>query len=101
MSTTTTTSGRGDRTWLVAVAASLWGISSLWRGPLAYGQATAVRTGVLLPSTLSRARPAPGPPSPAPWRAAPAGGLIISAIRVVLCPFLRRVDASMFVNPAN
>lgn len=35
MSTTTTTSGRGDRTWLVAVAASLWGISSLWRGPLA------------------------------------------------------------------
>ncbi len=24
-----------DRTWLVAVAASLWGLSSLWRGPLA------------------------------------------------------------------
>ncbi|WP_299443329.1 DMT family transporter [uncultured Phycicoccus sp.] len=26
---------RSDRTWLVAVAASLWGLSSLWRGPLA------------------------------------------------------------------
>lgn len=26
---------RGDRTWLVAVAASLWGLSALWRGPLA------------------------------------------------------------------
>ena len=26
---------RGDRTWLIAIAASLWGISSLWRGPLA------------------------------------------------------------------
>lgn len=25
----------GDRTWLVAIAASLWGLSSLWRGPLA------------------------------------------------------------------
>jgi drug/metabolite transporter (DMT)-like permease len=25
----------GDRTWLVAIAASLWGVSSLWRGPLA------------------------------------------------------------------
>lgn len=25
----------GDRTWLIALAASLWGISSLWRGPLA------------------------------------------------------------------
>jgi drug/metabolite transporter (DMT)-like permease len=24
----------GDRTWLVAVAASFWGISSIWRGPL-------------------------------------------------------------------
>ncbi|MFK5633120.1 DMT family transporter [Ornithinimicrobium sp. LYQ103] len=24
-----------DRTWLVAVAASLWGLSALWRGPLA------------------------------------------------------------------
>lgn len=24
-----------DRTWLVALAASLWGLSSLWRGPLA------------------------------------------------------------------
>ena len=31
----TTTTRRSDRTWLVAVAASLWGISSLWRGPLA------------------------------------------------------------------
>jgi drug/metabolite transporter (DMT)-like permease len=29
------THGSGDRTWLVAIAASLWGISSLWRGPLA------------------------------------------------------------------
>lgn len=29
------TPARGDRTWLVAIAASLWGISSLWRGPLA------------------------------------------------------------------
>ena len=37
MSTTTTTSGRGDRTWRGAVAASLWGISSLWRGPVAQG----------------------------------------------------------------
>ncbi|MFX0537936.1 DMT family transporter [Ornithinimicrobium sp. Y1847] len=27
--------GGGDRTWLVAVAASLWGLSALWRGPLA------------------------------------------------------------------
>lgn len=26
---------RADRTWLIAVAASFWGISSLWRGPLA------------------------------------------------------------------
>lgn len=26
---------RGDRTWLVAVAASLWGLSALWRSPLA------------------------------------------------------------------
>ncbi|QKE82544.1 DMT family transporter [Arthrobacter sp. NEB 688] len=25
----------GDRTWLVALAATLWGVSSLWRGPLA------------------------------------------------------------------
>ena len=25
----------GDRTWLVALAASLWGLSALWRGPLA------------------------------------------------------------------
>lgn len=25
----------GDRTWLVALAASMWGVSSLWRGPLA------------------------------------------------------------------
>lgn len=25
----------GDRTWLVAVAASLWGLSALWRSPLA------------------------------------------------------------------
>lgn len=32
--TATSTQG-GDRTWLVAIAASLWGISSLWRGPLA------------------------------------------------------------------
>ena len=24
-----------DRTWLVALAASLWGLSALWRGPLA------------------------------------------------------------------
>ena len=24
----------GDRTWLVALAASFWGISSIWRGPL-------------------------------------------------------------------
>lgn len=31
----TTTTRRGDRTWLVAVAASLWGVSSLWRSPLA------------------------------------------------------------------
>ncbi len=31
----TTATRRSDRTWLVAVAASLWGISSLWRGPLA------------------------------------------------------------------
>ncbi len=28
------TSQGSDRTWLVAVAASLWGLSSLWRGPL-------------------------------------------------------------------
>lgn len=28
------TSPGSDRTWLVAVAASLWGLSSLWRGPL-------------------------------------------------------------------
>jgi drug/metabolite transporter (DMT)-like permease len=26
---------RGDRTWLVALAASLWGLSALWRSPLA------------------------------------------------------------------
>ena len=26
---------RGDRTWLVAMAASLWGLSALWRSPLA------------------------------------------------------------------
>ncbi|MDO5504399.1 MAG: DMT family transporter [Actinomycetia bacterium] len=26
---------RADRTWLVAVAASLWGLSALWRSPLA------------------------------------------------------------------
>lgn len=26
---------RGDRTWLVAVAASFWGLSALWRSPLA------------------------------------------------------------------
>lgn len=26
---------RDDRTWLVALAASLWGLSALWRGPLA------------------------------------------------------------------
>ena len=26
---------RADRTWLVALAASLWGLSALWRGPLA------------------------------------------------------------------
>ena len=25
----------GDRSWLVALAASLWGLSALWRGPLA------------------------------------------------------------------
>jgi drug/metabolite transporter (DMT)-like permease len=31
----TTATRRSDRTWLVAVAASLWGISALWRGPLA------------------------------------------------------------------
>lgn len=30
-----TMQSRSDRTWLVAVAASLWGVSSLWRGPLA------------------------------------------------------------------
>ena len=24
-----------DRTWLVALAASFWGLSALWRGPLA------------------------------------------------------------------
>lgn len=35
MHTTATPSPGGDRTWLVAVAASLWGVSSLWRGPLA------------------------------------------------------------------
>lgn len=29
------TAYRGDRTWLVALAASLWGLSALWRGPLA------------------------------------------------------------------
>ena len=28
---------RGDRTWLVAVAASLWGLSALWRSRLAGG----------------------------------------------------------------
>lgn len=28
---------RGDRTWLVAIAASLWGLSALWRSPLAAG----------------------------------------------------------------
>ena len=32
---TSTVTRAGDRTWLVAVAASLWGVSSLWRGPLA------------------------------------------------------------------
>lgn len=32
---TTPSTRDGDRTWLVALAASLWGISSLWRGPLA------------------------------------------------------------------
>ena len=31
----TGTAYRADRTWLVAVAASLWGLSALWRGPLA------------------------------------------------------------------
>jgi drug/metabolite transporter (DMT)-like permease len=30
-----TTRAGGDRTWLVALAATLWGVSSLWRGPLA------------------------------------------------------------------
>jgi drug/metabolite transporter (DMT)-like permease len=29
------TAYRPDRTWLVALAASLWGLSALWRGPLA------------------------------------------------------------------
>ena len=33
MSLTTTRSA--DRTWLIALAASLWGVSSVWRGPLA------------------------------------------------------------------
>ena len=28
-------STRTDRTWMVALAASLWGLSALWRGPLA------------------------------------------------------------------
>jgi drug/metabolite transporter (DMT)-like permease len=27
--------GRADRTWLIAVAASLWGLSAIWRDPLA------------------------------------------------------------------
>ena len=27
--------GRSDLTWLVAIAASFWGLSALWRGPLA------------------------------------------------------------------
>lgn len=31
----TGTAYRADRTWLVALAASLWGLSALWRGPLA------------------------------------------------------------------
>lgn len=31
----TATSTRPDRTWMVALAASLWGLSALWRGPLA------------------------------------------------------------------
>ncbi|MBM6400817.1 DMT family transporter [Phycicoccus sonneratiae] len=30
-----TTRPGADRTWLVALAATLWGLSSLWRGPLA------------------------------------------------------------------
>lgn len=30
----TVTPHRADRTWLVALAASLWGLSALWRGPL-------------------------------------------------------------------
>lgn len=30
----TLTPHRTDRTWLVALAASLWGLSALWRGPL-------------------------------------------------------------------
>ena len=30
-----TPTSRTDRTWLVALAASLWGLSALWRGPLA------------------------------------------------------------------
>lgn len=29
-----TPTGRGDRTWLVALAASMWGLSALWREPL-------------------------------------------------------------------
>lgn len=33
--TVSETAYRGDRTWLVALAASLWGLSALWRGPLA------------------------------------------------------------------
>ncbi|GAA5160668.1 DMT family transporter [Ornithinimicrobium tianjinense] len=30
-----TRAARTDRTWMVALAASLWGLSALWRGPLA------------------------------------------------------------------
>lgn len=30
-----TAAARTDRTWMVALAASLWGLSALWRGPLA------------------------------------------------------------------
>ena len=26
---------RADRTWLIALAASLWGLSAIWRDPLA------------------------------------------------------------------
>src|SRR6478752_6722936 len=41
----------------------------MWRGPLAYGQATAVRTVVLIPITLDPTHPAPhrsGPPADRP-----------------------------------